>query len=75
MKRDRLEDLGRIFVMIEQIFEDHNCPYEIYNSKHTLDDFIEKYKNEENLVELHDWFRWKGDKLREIYYLARGDDE
>jgi len=75
MKRERLEDLGRIYVMLEAILDDEDCPYERYNSKHTLEGFLIKYKDEENLCDLHDWFRWKGDKLREIYYLAKGDEE
>jgi len=75
MKRERLEDLGRIFVMMEAILDDDDCPYELYNSKHTLERFLEVYKDEEKLCDLHDWFRWKGEKLRDIYYLARGDEE
>ena len=75
MKRERLEDLGRIFVMMEAFLDDDQCPYEIWNSKHTLEKFLEVYKDEEKLCDLHDWFRWKGEKLREIYYLARGDEE
>ncbi len=75
MKRERLEDLGRIYMIIESILDDDDCPYEHYNTKHTLEQFLEKYKDEDKLCELHDWFRWKGEKLREIFYLARGDEE
>lgn len=75
MKRERLEDLGRIYMMMSTFFDDDQCPYEKYNSKHSIDQFIEIYKDEEKLADLHDWFRWKGDLLREVYYLARGDEE
>lgn len=75
MKRERLEDLGRIYMIMESILDDDECPYEKYTSKHTLDEFLETYQYAEKLADLHDWFRWKGDKLREVYYLAKGDEE
>ncbi len=76
MKRERLEDLGRIYQLMYLILDADFSPLEECTSKHTYDSFLEKYKNnDEKLEDLHDWLRFHREKLEEIYYLAMGDIE
>jgi len=78
MKRERLEDLGRIYVMIENIFCHETCnasPFDDATSKHSIEEFIKKYSDPEELEDLHDWIRNLKEKLEEVYYLAKGDEE
>ena len=77
-KRERLEDLGIILKLLEDIIhedEQLNCPWNDATSKHTYDTFVDKYSNREKLEDLHDWIRGLKHKLDEIWCVARGDDE
>jgi hypothetical protein len=73
MKRERLEDLGRIFEKLCAIIEEDQSPMYRCESKHSVDQFVEIYKDEEKLEDLHNWLRFHKEKLEEIYYIARGD--
>jgi hypothetical protein len=77
MKRERVEDLGRIRVLIEKLMENSlDDLHQQCNSKHTVDPFIDKYlENSEGLEELHDKIRALNDQIQEIYSIALGDDE
>lgn len=79
MKRERLEDLGRIAEMIRRILREETDifsfnPLVECDSKHTIDNFIKKYNNEDMLYELHNWVRHLKEKLEEIDTIAWGYD-
>jgi hypothetical protein len=74
MKRERVEDLGAIRVMMKGVLDD----YDMFNratSKHSMDGFIEYYGNLNHLEDLHDQIRWLNDTLHNILYLAEGDND
>lgn len=72
MKRERLEDLGRISEKLDKLLEDHNIFNEC-ESKHSLDVFLKKYQNEEALSDLFFSLRSIGSELQEISAIANGD--
>ena len=74
MKPERLEALGRVYERMRKII-DYDSPLNECDSKHSVDAFISKYKDEEKLGDLHDFLRWHRMELDEIYYLAKGDEE
>jgi hypothetical protein len=74
MRRERLEDLGIICEKLRTLNYEES-PMDECRSKHTIDEFIKKYNNEEKLCDLHDWLRWHKEKIEEIYYIAQGYDE
>jgi hypothetical protein len=74
-KRERLEDLGIISEKLRHILEDNESLFDECTSKHTIDAFVEKYKDPEQLEELHDWIRFLEEKLWDAYALAKGDEE
>lgn len=75
-KRQRVEDFGYLRAKIEEFQRDypefiHEC-----KSKHTLDPFIEKYRNnEEGLEEIHNFFRGLEEWVFDLWGIARGLDE
>lgn len=73
MKRERVEDLGRIYEITRQwacepIFEE-------VTSKHSEDAFIAKYSKEDNMAELFYILRGLEFKLSEIGEIAYGHEE
>lgn len=74
MKRERLEDLGRIYERMKRIIDEAG-PLDMCDSKHDVHRFVEKYKAEEALANLHYWMVWHRRALEEIYYLAAGSEE
>jgi hypothetical protein len=72
-RKERLEDLGIIFEKLSKILDQSNI-FDECVSKHTRDDFNEKYSKPKNLEELHDQIRWLKDELWDIYYLAAGNE-
>ena len=80
MKRERLEDLGRIAELMRKILRDEYDyvgmnPLEQCQSKHTIEEFINTYKhNEDKLEDLHNWLRYHKEKLEEIDTIAWGYD-
>lgn len=74
MKRERVEDLGIIYQMMLTKLDDCDWMGECA-SKHTVDEFIRKYKDEEKLADLHDNIRWLNNFLYEVLDVARGDEE
>lgn len=74
MTRQRIEDLGRIAQMTHSfLLED--SPMDQCTSKHTVKDFIEFCKNEENAEYLHRWLRSHKEFLELINSIAWGTDE
>jgi hypothetical protein len=72
-RKERLEDLGIIFEKLSKIL-DQSLIFDECVSKHTRDNFIEKYSKPKSLEELHDQMRWLKDELWDIYYLAAGNE-
>ncbi len=75
MKRKRVEDLGiikekmRKMLDVDSIFDD--C-----KSKHTVDCFIGKYKeNQDGLIDLHNWIKNLNEELYFIYAVACGYED
>lgn len=73
-KRQRIEDLGKISVLLKHCM-DNKTMFDHATSKHSLESFLERFKNEEKLADLHDEIRWLKSSLEEIQYLAEGDDD
>lgn len=75
MKRERLEDLGRIYEKlrtIDEIFEELH----LEDSKHNLDSFTERWcRGEDSFPELHSKLRWLMREIGKIHELAQGDEE
>lgn len=79
-KKHRLEDLGRLYVMLKAITEDEIFDYT--NSKHCYEDWV---KRNHDAMEFEDHpkgldfifrkVRWLHDKLHECQYLAAGFDD
>ena len=74
MKRERVEDLGRIYersrrleLEIEESWGQH------VQSKHTEESFREHYSKEDNLAWLHSQLRHLKTELEEISNLSFGD--
>lgn len=74
MKAERLEDLGRIRELLSMLINDYSFLFEKCASKHTIDRFIEEYKDEEKLEELHNKISRLEDRLNEIHYIAIGEN-
>jgi hypothetical protein len=73
MKKERIEDLGAIRVLLIDIL-DYTDVFELANSKHSIDSFVEHYKDEDRLCDLHGEIRFLKDKLWHIYSIAKGDN-
>jgi uncharacterized protein YfkK (UPF0435 family) len=79
-KRERIEDLGRIYQIVKDILVNGNSynlhcrPFEETETKHSYETFIEKYQKSENLEDLFDWIRGLNWILEEVQSIARGDD-
>ena len=78
-KKERIEDLGRIFAKLEDLYKFGSpfgiSPFEECISKHTIDEFIKKYSDPDKLYDLHNWIRWLSERLNDIESIARGLDE
>lgn len=74
MKAERLEDLGRIRELLSNIFKQYGCIFDRCTSKHSINEFIQHYKDVENLEELHNSIRYLSEKLSEIHYIAIGEN-
>jgi hypothetical protein len=83
-KRERLEDLGRIYETLDLLIEDDF--FEYLCSKHEFEEWMKKhfkaYKNtdEESLLdsefyEMHLQLRHLKEKLLELWTIGRGEDE
>lgn len=71
MKRERLEDLGRIYERLDQVMT--NDFWDMFQSKHGVDIFVD-YEKENADVTFHNIKNIKY-QLDEIMILARGMDE
>lgn len=75
MKKERLEDLGRIFVMLDQLLEDDT--WELYNQRpKDFEDwfFSQSIERQRDIVhELGYFIQDTNFNLHEILSIARGD--
>jgi len=74
MKRERIEELGAIRVMMKSLIDEYDM-FERATSKHSIDSFLEFYRDTNNLEDLHDQIRWLNDQLHNVLYLAEGYDD
>lgn len=73
-KRERLEDLGQIRYMIEQLLESEI--FEHADSKHSLEAFAKKYNgDEDSFYDIHCAVRALKDDLWKISDVSAGVDE
>lgn len=74
MKRERIEDLGVIYQMLVKYIDDNDFVNEC-QSKHSIEGFINRYKGEEKMVDLHNNLRSLHYFLYELLGVARGEEE
>lgn len=78
-KRERLEDLGKLSMMLEDIMEMDFFMHT--NSKHAEEEWIKEnyekieYEEPRGLSHIFHQVRWLRNQIEECYYLAKGDDE
>lgn len=78
-KRERLEDLGKLSILLREIEEmDFFHPT---NSKHCEEEWIKEhhdkieYEEPRGLGYIYQQVRWIHTKIEELCYLAEGDNE
>ncbi len=74
MKRERVEDLGRILEKLLRLHEEIEGTWGRHvQSKHTQEEFLENYTKPDDLLDLHEELRHLKYQLDEIQNLAWGE--
>ncbi len=72
-KRERIEDLGRIYARLERLlYSSGDIEHEV-NSKHRWESFVEKYTDQNNMRDLFERLKGLFEELWEIKGIAMGD--
>ncbi len=75
-KCERVEDLGRIDILLRNILIEFDDEYgSLLTSKHAFENFEKHLHSDGKLYDLHMFLRWHIEKLENIHNIAHGDME